>query len=275
MVEALRSGVKETALSKMSRGALEKSTRMLMFTFTKSEQLARLQTHFQGKRIAKYIMDNPRLADTLKARISSATYRNLITDAIEGKNLKLLEEHMDRYLQSTNLFNYDKLNMAEYGRVMGPLFSMFSKWPTATAGKLSHYYFNGLSTAASIRAAQTLVVPFTMAKLYDSLLAPERGDNIYYDKVVGSKGIANWTGLASLPMDISVKDGLLAAPLPSAGMALGKAISSDNPTDNFRTWLNNMMMSFGPGAGWLRFVGEDIPEYVTGKDFDKIKPLGE
>lgn len=275
MVEALKSGVQESAISRLSRKALDKSTKTLMIAFTKSEQLARLQTHFQAKRIAKYIIEDPRLAEKLKTRISSATYRNLLQDAIDSKNLKLTEEHMDRYLQSTNLFNYDKINMSEYGRVMGPLFSMFSKWPTATAGKLTHYYFNGITTASSIRAAQTLFVPFAMAKLYDSLIAPEAEENIYYDKIVGKKGIANWTGLASLPLDISVKDGLLAAPIPSAAMALSKVVTSDNPTNNFRTWLNNMMMSFGPGAGWLRFIGEDLPEYIEGRDFDKVKPLGE
>jgi hypothetical protein len=110
MVEALKSGVQESAISKLSRKALDKSTKTLMFAFTKSEQFARLQTHFQAKRIAKYIMEDPRLAEKLKARISSATYRNLLQDAIDTKNLKLAEEHMDRYLQSTNLFNYDKLN---------------------------------------------------------------------------------------------------------------------------------------------------------------------
>ena len=275
MVEALKSGVQEASAVKLTRAALNASTKTLMFAFTKAEQLARLQTHFQAKRLSKYIMDDPRLAEKLRTRISSQTYRTLIGDAIDKKNPQLLEEHMDRYLQSTNLFNYDKINMSEYGRFMGPLFSMFSKWPTATAGKLAHYYFNGINTAGSIRIAQTLVVPFAMAKLYDGLIAPPPGDSVYYDKLIGKKGLANWMPLSSLPLDVSLKDGLLAAPVPSAVVAGSKALSSDNPVENTRTWFNTMLMSFSPGAGWLRFVGEDIPEYSTGRDFDKVKPLGE
>lgn len=44
-----------------------------------------------------------------------------------------------QYLQGFTQFNYNRVSMSEFGRAMGPIFSMFSKWPTSIAGELGGY----------------------------------------------------------------------------------------------------------------------------------------
>lgn len=266
MVEAVREGARSSsALGDISRKALDKYTNAMMYAFTKSEIFARGMTHFIAKRLSNNLMENPKVREQVLQRMTSSSYRRSFQKLIKEGNADKLAEQVEDYLQSTNMFNYDRLNMSEYGRSMGPLFSVFSKWPTATAGKLAHYYMNGVNKDAIVRSTQVLAMPMFTLYMVDKLMAPEPGESDTYDRIIGKKGLRGWTMADSIPTDIGIREGLLSTPIVAATADLFDAVQEDNSEKALRRWFNNSMRSFAPGAGFVRFLGEDIPLFIEGK----------
>jgi hypothetical protein len=162
--------------------------------------------------------------------------------------------------------------MSEYGRYMGPLFSIFSKWPTATAGKIAHAYMTEGPGAGSARTFQTLLIPYFTLMMADQLID---SDSDIYNRVVGSKGLKGWTQIDSLPTDFGVREGLLSTPIMAAGMDFFDAFSQEDTGKAITKWINNTFRSFFPGAGALRFLAEEIPLVATGEKQDKVTLLSE
>lgn len=269
MVEALQSGIKTGPLRNMSKKALELNTNVAMALFTKSETIARATTMLMAKRVANYMMKNPEKQLLLLNRMSSGAYRKAVRDSLEKGDLEGASKAMNQYMQTTNMFNYDRLNMSDYGRFMGPLFSIFSKWPTATAGKLAHYYMQGRKAEGTARLATVLLMPYFGLQLADTLIEDKAGESDIYKKLVGSKGLSGWTQLDSLPSDFSVREGLLSTPIASATVDLADAIAEKRGAGTVSKWVNNTLRTFMPGAGTIRFIKEDLPLYFTGEKQDK------
>lgn len=274
MIEAVREGIKSSPIKDFGRKALDANANLAMALFTKSEIMARANTLFMAKRLGNHLARNPKQVGKILSNMSSSTYRKSVGDALRSGDIPKVQSELNKYMQSTNMFNYDRLNMSEYGRVMGPLFSIFSKWPTATAGKLAHYYISRSPKEATARTLKVLMMPMMAATLADQFILDDQSE--ISKKIIGSKGIAGWTQLDSLPTDVGVREGLLATPIAAAGMDFLDAVSDDkNKVKAIKRWVNNSFRSFFPGAGTIRFLAEDIPLYKTGKKSDKVNPLPE
>lgn len=269
MLEALKGGIKTGPVRNLGRKALQLNTDMAMALFTKSEQIARATTFFTAKRLVNHMIKNPDEMTRILNRMSSGAYRRGIREALKSGNLDLAQKEMNRYMQSTNMFNYDRLNMSEYGRFMGPLFSIFSKWPTATAGKIAHQFINKRKAEGSVRLAQTLLLPWATLAMVDTLIKEDIDESDVARRIVGGKGLKGWTQMDSLPTDFSVREGLLATPIAASVVDLADAVTNQERAGTVTKWINNSIRSFAPGAGTARFLLEDLPLYLTGEKQDK------
>jgi hypothetical protein len=272
-IDALQGGIKTGVARNLSRNAMNKLSSLMMGVFTKAELAARATTYFTSKRLASHLVKNPQEANKIVARMSSGAYRRGVREALKAGDLPKLETELNNYMQATNMFNYDRLNMSEYGRYMGPLFSMFSKWPTATVGKMAHLYFRNNKKEAVTRLAQTLFIPFLTLKMADTLTDPETKEDPVYKRLIGSRGLAGWTQASSIPIGISGRDGFISSPAIGVVEDISKTVVAEDKAKATAALINNSVSKFGPGFGLLRFFGEDLPLFLTGEKQDKVKAI--
>jgi hypothetical protein len=67
---------------------------------------------------------------------ASPGYRSLMERALRNGDEAAAKQAMEDYLIGHTQFNYNRASMSEYGRAMGKMFSMFSKWPTSVIGEV-------------------------------------------------------------------------------------------------------------------------------------------
>jgi hypothetical protein len=239
-----------------------------MFMFTQAEAIARVSTNFMSKHIVDDMFKTPSFAIDMIKRIDSPIYQNAILKAWkkgpEGKDE--VNRLMAKYLTGNYLFHYNKANMSAYGRYMGPMFSMFTKWPTSIVGRVA----SSASRGKLKPAAKALATPFATMAAVDTAAQYFGGDEDWFwdrwQKAVGREGFTSWTGASSI-VDVA-SEGVGSPPIEAMQGVIG-ALSRDGTFDDkfFRTKkeLGNTFKGYMPGAVYFRVVSDDIPTYVTGK----------
>jgi hypothetical protein len=76
---------------------------------------------------------------------TSPGYRYSIQRAVHAGDWEAARDQLQSFLTSHTQYDYNKIAMSEFGRSMGGLFAMFSKWPTAILGETL-----GMADAAAI-----------------------------------------------------------------------------------------------------------------------------
>jgi hypothetical protein len=169
------------------------------------------------------------------------------------------------------MFNYDKATMSEFGRYMGPMFSVFTKWPTSIGGDINYSirakklpksvadigyrYMGPLAGAALMEHVLTGVAT-------DAGILDEGREDPRYQKLVGKAGV---TGMHPLGSIASIYKGdVLSPPIVSSAVKVVSAASHLSPYD---LWVsaNDAAAGFVPGAGLVRFMFDDIPTLYTGE----------
>lgn len=265
MVDALKDSLKSNAVTDMSRAALDKYTNAMMAAFEKSEIYARGTSYFMGKRLAQDLFNNTAKARRFISELDSPAYQKSLTKALRAGNIDQFQNEMVSYLNAQNMFNYDRINMSAYGRYLGPMFSVFSKWPTSIAGRIIQQAADEGAIKGGKKLTQSLLAPFMTLAIVDHLTRPE--DSQLYDRIVGRGGLSSWTPADSVsPL---LEGGILQSPAFQSGGALAKALREEDKLDATYRWVNDFYATFGFGSGLLRFFGEDMPVY-RGDD----KPTG-
>lgn len=188
-------------------------------------------------------------------------YRRVIEDALRQKDAGAVKGLMVDYMLGKTVFNYDRISMSEFGRTMGPIFSVFTKWPTSIAGDVLHSY---LRSDAKGKATAKLLVKYlgplvTLATL-DSMLngMVESSDQAKSTKeaLLGKSGLSSAAPIGSL--SALVKGDVLAPPgLQTASDILLSVASADAE----KAWkgVNNGIAAFVPGAGFFKFILDTLP----------------
>jgi len=257
MVDALKDSLKSNAVTDMSRKALDKYTSVMMSAFEKSEIYARTTSYFMGRRLAHNLYRNADDAYKFVAQLDSPAYKKSMKKALDNKSLGEFQKQLVEYINSNHMFNYDRMNMSEYGRYLGPMFSVFSKWPTSISGKILQQTMDEGLGKGGKKIVQSLLAPFMALAIVDQLTKPE--DSAIYNRVIGRGGFSSWTPIDSVsPL---LEGGLLQSPAMQSGGALVKALRAEDKADGTYKWANDFYDTFGVGSGLLRFLGEDIPVY--------------
>lgn len=186
-----------------------------------------------------------------------------------------LGKMMADYLNSTTQFSYSKVAMSEYGRFMGSVFSMFTKWPlSVTSNVVSTHQAALRRESSAVRGhvtgfadnVQKYFGPLVGLGLLDKILLG--GKENYSDQnkaLLGSQGLWQWAPGASAIDFVTGKT----FKVPAVDML---ATLGDLVYNNRNGGINNAMeksfRSYTPGVAWARFMLEDVPA-LMGKDFDK------
>lgn len=262
--EYLARGIQNSALYKLPAKTLEKLGKVGMYLYSKSDEVNRVLTLSMSNKLTDDLVKGSKLANQALDKFPSQIKRS-VTEALKDGNVAAARGLIARHLNSSTQFNYNKLSMSEFGRDLGPLFSTFSKWPTAIAGDI----YSNLATKGAIkggtRVAHKYLLPMVGLGMMQRALfgdAEEMDDR--EKKIVGSKGLADWAPVMALK---SVATGSIMQP-PAIGAltnTLFKAAKLDEPEPQevASDVASGLIYSFVPGMGLIRFITDDMNAYIN------------
>jgi hypothetical protein len=194
--DALSHGLKSTR--SVGAKATEGINNFAMWMYQRSDIANRIVTVSIGKNVAADVLTNNPHALGYINRLPSS-YRREAIMSIKSNNKEALEDIIIEHLNATTQFNYNRASMSEYGRFMGSVFSMFSKWPTSITGDI----VNSIDAARLSESKDKLRFSKDMARLSGKYLGPLMGLTMMdaiADRVLGAdserKKLTYGTGLA-------------------------------------------------------------------------------
>lgn len=266
---AIAEGIQASALYQMPKQMIDGLSKGLMAFHQATEALNRVITLNVGEIMGRELASGSSAAKQALNRFPG-TIRKQVTAA--AGNAEEIGRILANHLNDTTQYNYNRMSMSEFGRTFGPMFSVFTKWPAATAGDIIATYREKGMLAGSARNAEKYLAPalllhtLSMAVGQHSFLGA--GDELSDRQklVMGSSGLVQAAPIGNI---LSIIRGETGIP-PAAAIAYhgivkplleGKGLTSDSLV---RTG-GQMADSFTPGVGLLRFLTQDLVTYVTGR----------
>jgi hypothetical protein len=279
-IDFLKDGFEEAILEldtkwgrakKMTREALDAASRFSMYMYTKSDIQNRFVTVNMARRFTSDLVEgNAKALQAVKENFP-VSYRRQIEKAMAAGDNETLNQTIETYLLSKTQFNYDKVSLSEYGRYMGGMFSMFSKWPSSILGEigLGVRQSGGKDIIEQIEnASKGLVSPKSMAKWWGPLMSmlaleaviPDGDKSNIRRMVLGRSDLYNWTPIKSIgDFDITTP------PIVDVATKIGRGVISGGFLENLskgNTWrAAEPFAPVVPGSVFARFMFKDIPIY--------------
>lgn len=248
--EYLNRGIKDTW--NVPAQALNKASDWAMTLYTASDIINRQVTRRMARDLANMYKAGDAQAVSILQRLPKSYKTRL------RRNPEDVDKIVANYLMSNTQFNYDRANMSEFGRVMGKMFSVFTKWPTAVAGDVYKKVQTGQIDNALIKYLGPLLT-FYMA---DSMTPEKVKKQGRYQKLVGPGGFTSWA--PALSVNSLVTGDIMAPPLWQTASEFRRGVQQASPDSLYRT-LNKAAQSFMPGAGYVRFMTDDLPSFIENR----------
>lgn len=259
----IRRGIAETGPAGVAKDWLEGASRVSMLLYSAADRHNRVVT----RRLASDVLDDARkgVAPALEAiRRLPSGYRTEVVGALRRGDASAAERAMQDYLLGSTQFNYNRVSMNEFGRYMGSLFSMFTKWPASFIGEVG-----GIVDARVIgkpirgdlqRIGWKYLGPLIASSLAQTWWEDKREDVPGIVRKVVGEDLRKWA-----PSDTAIqlfREG--PAQLPPAVQAIG-AVGSSLAEGEFGKAAADLLdfgLSGTPGAIIPRFLMEELPEYL-------------
>lgn len=128
--EAIRSGKPPGMPARVA----DRVANLVMAGFEWSERMNRAVAYESGKILAKDAVAGNKRAMEFVKNMPERLSRE-VTKAINAGDPKAAQQLVTRYIADRTLFSYNRISSSEISRAVGPLFSMFTKYPSAIAGR--------------------------------------------------------------------------------------------------------------------------------------------
>lgn len=235
LVQVLEASLKKGAIEKSFDKVSDGYTKLAMGMYEFGEIANRVGVVQMGKLLTKDILAGDAIAKTYMRKLNPGM-RNELMDAIRAGKTDLVEDLVINNLLDKTVFQYNRLSMSNFGRVMGPVLSVFSKWPTAIAGDMIDAYARQGIGKGSWDLAGRYLAPIMLLAVANNAIsgagAFEQDDPQIQALVGGKKGLTGLSPLQSLtqgigipPVAVSAKDfamGILSGDLDKASSAIAK-----------------------------------------------------
>jgi hypothetical protein len=257
---------KANAFLRLPRELNDKATNFAMAAFEFGDATNRL--------IASKLAERAAREPAKYAHILPTEYRVLIKglDPQDPTQLARISQIFRTQIGGSLVFNYDRATVSAFARSLGPAFSMFTKWPTAVAGKLANAYLEQGAYGASKYTARAFMAPFAMLyasqKLIDSMSGMDENSTTrqYLFSKEGLIHAAPITSLGSMVGGDMFSPPAIAEPVKAVS-GVYKAATGENG-DGIGATLgaaSDLYHSFGPGGWILRMVNRDMPKLLLDK----------
>lgn len=291
-------GMVTNPILKGTKQFAETYSKVAMSMFEASERINRVTSHILSQDIAKDLINGNAAGLKFLDKLTP-TYKNAINKALKEGNADQVEELVSRYVTSKTLFNYNRITMNKFGREMGPLFSVFSKWPASVAGQVIESYERKGIIGGTTELSQRYLAPLAFMSavsslMFDELASSELGKNdaktleqlmtgknaeLYTKEGPGLvRGFAKATPLGSVDAILS---GKVFSP-PAVALIRDPAVAILKGDKNkLENWAANTVGGFVPGLGIISFANETLPavldafDVVGTQDLQPYKPKRE
>ena len=267
MLEAMREGLLSAPGGAKARAFIQKYSDFMLAAYQRTEWINRYVAYRAGGRLADLVAEGDKA--TLKYLSSDVptSIRRRLLDAINAGDMDAAREVGRNWLIDTTILNYTRSSLSEYGRTMGPLFSMFTKWPTTIGADIVDTYVRKGVTDATMRVALKYMAPWATFAAAGAWATSEIGEN--RNRVLFGAG-----GLQGSAPVGSAKDfftgAFFQAPALDVISSLGRSV--ENP-EKFPAWLDRQVMTFVPGAVLLEQLTSDMPALFYDDPRTPLKPV--
>lgn len=264
-------GVSRRRPFRLLSGAANKSSEIIMKPFELAE-MANRGIAFRASQV--FVDDLSRGSKHALRSLSAmptAVQRSVQAALVAGDREAALKAAATHIINSTQ-YQYNRASMSEYGRTMGPLFSVFSKWPTATLGQLVESYRTKGLPGAVRDNTHKLIAPLLLLEAADQAYLLATGSDEFSDreaKFVSRSGISQAAPIGNL-VGIAKGDFFTPPAVDIAMKAFVKPVLSgqyDSLGDSVLKGTQESLYQFSPGAagGWIRFLTDDVVTMVEGE----------
>lgn len=269
-VNVLRAGLEhETKAFKGLQKFSEQYAHWALYLYGKTESLNR----FMASEMAMDLVDN-----FVKGQGKATKYvQSVMTPDVSTKFQRLLKTDeraarklMKEYVLSKTVFNYSRYSLSEYGRSMGPLFSMFTKWPTSILGDVRDTMSQqGISGSEKVRRlGARYMAPLGALWITSVLVDRAMGeDDPIKKELFGSKGPVGWAPITSI--EAFAGGEFIQTPALEAATGLVSSVLKADPVALGKT-LDESFNALAPGQALIRFFAEDLPRW-SGEDAETYK----
>lgn len=272
MINAMQSDLKQALPTKVFSKISQSYSNAAMFLYSQTEVINRAVTVNIGRDLAADLLKKDAAAMAWLQRMASSGGKRTIVDLIQKGDSEKLTQYVQEYLLSKSIFNYTRQSMSNFGRAFGPMFSMFTKWPSSVAGEiLEQYAANGMKGAA-LETTRRYLAPWVALGVASGLMqraAEEEGWEPQLRAMTGAKGVGGWAPVTSLEALLGGE--FLKSPAADIVSSVGKIAT--NPLDE-KKWteaIDQSLLTFFPGMALLRFGLQDLPR-LAGEDVKSFKP---
>jgi GH24 family phage-related lysozyme (muramidase) len=220
--EGVRSGLsnyfKDNKWARRFDKGVDKYSHAAMYMYGKTDTINRLVTAQMAEDIAKLVS----AGKTKWLKNAPQQVRNKVQQQIdEGASVDDLTQTIGKWMQTKTQLSYAKDDMYEFGREMGPLFAMLSKWPSAVTSDIATKIMKDGRSGAT-RAAMKYLMPLAFTSMLQNGL-----DREIPEGSAQSKEMFGYDGLKSfLPVNsvFGITDAIMPIPIQAVFEDTGKAV---------------------------------------------------
>lgn len=254
-------GIRRSALYAIPQNALKGMGEASMFLFQKLESLNRSLTLSTAEIMASDLARGSKMAQQALGKFPS-TVRRQIAAATSTDEMALI---LAKHLNASTQYNYNRMSMSEWGRTMGPLFSTFSKWPTATAGDIIQELRNKGALKGGLRNAEKYIGPLVLLQMANYLItggSPEEMSD-RQKKLLGATGLGQAAPIGNLS---GIIKGDFFTPPAIDAIVKGVVIPTmEGDPAKLKKGMASALQNFTPGSGYVRFLTDDLVTLITGR----------
>jgi hypothetical protein len=256
--QAVAEGIQSSAVWRMPKKVLEANAKLSMAMHQFGETNNRCITLAAAEQMTKDLIKKDKWAIEALQRFPTDLQRDI---AAMSHDPAAVETLIARHLTAETQYFYSKASMSEFGAIMGPLFTPFTKWPSATlGGMVGAVRTRGLSGGAKEIAAKYVAPWVILTGVQHAILGSPEDMSDARKLVVGRSGLASSAPIGSIkgmlagdfiapPVVKSLRDGIITPALKGENARLDKGITS-------------LFQSFTPGAGTYKFLSQDLETYL-------------
>ena len=267
----LAEGVSRTGAARSASAAAQISSDLIMKPFELAEKINRGLAFRMTEVFIDDLVRGSAAARKSLNNMPTATRRQVERALAAGDPQTALVAASEHIINSSQ-YQYNRASQSQYGRTMGPLFSQFSKWPTATMGQLVESFRTRGVGGGLVQTAQKLVVPLALLEAGDQLylaasdqkeLSPREVKLMSKSGVSAAAPIGNIKGMVTgdffTPPVVALGMKILVEPI--------KGSDKMSIQDTIGRGLQEAAYQLAPGAlgGWTRFITDDMVTAIEDK----------
>lgn len=257
---AVASGIQRSAPYAIPKAALEGMGRVGMSLYQKMEELNRALALGVGDMMAHDLARGSKMAQGALAKFPKSVQRSIARAGTQEEAARIL----GMYLNDATQFNYNRASLSEFGRTMGPFFSAFSKWPTATAGDIIYEFRSKGLLKGLTRNAEKYIAPLLLLAGMDEAMKDKHGElSDIQKKLVGTHGLTQTAPIGAVRGMLTGE--IFTPPVVDAAMQTIIGPMMEQDLNKARKGVVRAAENFMPGAGLIRFLMDDLATYATGR----------